>query len=454
MSGQGGTPPPSNLADSLEPAVIQSTSTSESNDLFTRLAKLLEQKMSAEMNKFEASCSVRLLSIEEGLKGVRSDLDLIKNNYNAQSQELRQGRDNGELTQEEYEDRRYSLLNEKIDLAIDSFKIRESKQVHLTQFILSQLSMHEQRNRLWSVRIQCFQDPRIPTNKITDEYVYNQIIKPSLIDAIRSGFIEDFNTSFDYNVEYSHPLPKNRGPPQFIYRFYSRKALYAFMVNKKATINAHIKSCTNTRNIVPGATPYNKAYKLKASHDLSQLNREVMSYLYGTGLVDNCKIAGLTVAFKPKGERRWYRVLNPFGCDLYSMVQPLPPLHDMVPEALANESDLLRLSIQLKKDAKTDLSVFFSDLKLDLQQLHAAVQPNHQDRTTEAEKQKSNNASQQPDIDSAMAFPHLTPSQTITNLQKTTTPAANNNQTASSASQAQRDQPSRGAKNKPKTNKT
>ena len=109
MSGQGGTPPPSNLADSLEAAVIQSTSTSESNDLYTRLAKLLEQKMSAEMNKFEASCSVRLLSIEEGLKGVRSDLDLIKNNYNAQSQELRQGRDNGELTQEEYEDRRYSL---------------------------------------------------------------------------------------------------------------------------------------------------------------------------------------------------------------------------------------------------------------------------------------------------------------------------------------------------------
>lgn len=386
----------SNLLSSTQTAVIPSTSSDTDSDLYNKLSKLIESKFSSELKKIDDTISVRFNKIESSLTGMRNDLDIIKSNYSAQLSDLKQGRDNGEISQEEFEDRRYSILNDKIDLSIQSFEARESKHVKLTQYMLTQLSMVEQRNRLWSVRIHCFQDPTTPTNKITDEHVYNKIIEPSLRQAIRSGLIQNFDTSFDYNVEYSHPLPKNRGPPQFIYRFFSRRVLYAFMTHKKSVIDAHIKGCYNNRRLAPGATPYNKALKLKASHDLSGLNRQTMTYLYESGLVDACKIQGLGVSFKPKGETKWYRVQNPYGSDLYNMVQPPPPLHEIVPDALAHQSDLFRLAFEMDKEAKTDLKKFFSDVQLDLQQLRTAAKLTTSSRMQPEPEPQKNADSQSP----------------------------------------------------------
>ena len=226
------------------------------------------------------------------------------------------------------------------------------------------------------------------------------------------------------------------------------------MLNKKDTLDAHIKRCSSIKKIPPGANFYNKSFKLKASHDLSQLNRQVMTYLYSSGVVDKCKIQGLGVAFKPKGENRWYKICNPFGSDIYEMVRPLPPLHEIVPEELAGESDLFRLAMQVEKDSKTNLSEFFSELKLDLQLLQAAVLPSKISTVTstepESEQQKPSDNTAPPSLNNPAAFPALTSQQKPKKAPKAGGNSADTN-IDGVLDQLQRDQPTRGAKNKPKS---
>ena len=227
------------------------------------------------------------------------------------------------------------------------------------------------------------------------------------------------------------------------------------MIHKKSVIDAHVKAYHNIRRIAPGAMPYNTAFKLKASHDLSGLNRQTMTYLYGTGKVDHCKVQGLGVSFKPKGENRWYRITNPFGSDLYNMVQPLPPLHEIVPDNLAQQSDLFRLAIEMEKGTKTDLKDFFSDVQLDLHQLQTAAKHSTNKMLSEHEPQEISDGQSPAQMDPTdpdnADFP-LLPSQPKTNKKKGAASRAaiddDSKTPGTSAASQNRDQLDRNAKSK------
>ncbi len=471
MPSENESPQGTNLASSLETAAgAAATSLGSNSELFSALANVIRHEVSsqitASMKKFEDNSLVRFKSIENQINSVKLDLNVIKKNYSDGIIELEKGRDSGELTKDEYTDGRINLMDQKINETIDSLAAREAKMVTLTHTLLFKISMLEQRNRLWSVKITNYQCPFVPSNEITDEHVYNTLIEPTLKHAIAKGFIKEFNTSFDFNCEYSHPIPRHRKPPVFIFRFYSRKSLYAFMINKKSIIEAHVQKCNNSEKLAAGAVSYNKDLKIKASHDLSPLNRQVMTYLYGTGAVTMCKIQGLSVSFKPKGSNKWIRILNPFGQNIYEMCKPLPSLHEIVPELAGNEADIFNIarSMDINKDFK--LTEHFKDFRLDLTRLQEVVstsysrpsEPNSEDDDVPASQSRSV-SNQLPGAaavnDNSDEFPVIATAATSTSQPTSTSSSTQGSQNTNSqlatttAAVAARGQPPRGAKKGP-----
>ena len=469
MSAENDPPPTAgiNLATSFETAVgTAATSLGSNSELFSALATVIRQEVSsqidASMKKFEDNSLVRFKSIENQINSVKFDLNVIKKNYSDGIIELEKGRDSGELTKDEYTDGRLNLMDQKINETIDSLAAREAKMVNLTHTLLFKISMIEQRNRLWSVKISNYQCPYVPSNEITDEHVYNTLIEPTLKHAIAKGFIKEFDTSFALNCEYSHPIPRRRGPPIFIFRFYSRKSLYAFMINKKSIIEAHVQKCDKNKKLAAGAVSYNKNLRIKASHDLSPLNRQVMTYLYGSGAVTMCKIQGLSVAFKPKGSNKWIRIVNPFGKNIYEMCKPLPSLHDIVPELAGNEADIFNITRSMDTDKDFKLTEYFRDFKLDLTRLQEVVstsysrlgEPNSED-DDEPASQSVSVPNQQPAAfdDRSDEFPHIATAATSISQPTSTSSSTQGSRDSnlqlaatSAAAAAARDQPPRGAK--------
>ncbi len=105
-------------------------------------------------------------------------------------------RADGTITSDECVNGKFSALEAHVTETLATLEAREAKHQKLTQHVLFNMSMMEQRNRLWSVRITGFQQPWK-----TDADCYKAIIQPTLDKAISDGFIDSFDTSMDKNIE-------------------------------------------------------------------------------------------------------------------------------------------------------------------------------------------------------------------------------------------------------------
>ena len=197
-----------------------------------KLTDLITSKVLETLQNHEKKSAVRLNNIEKSMEGlrtdfvtVRSDIDSLKSNYTDTILNIEKMRADGTITSDECLNSKFSALEAHVTETLATLEAREAKHQKLTQHVLFNMSMMEQRNRLWSVRIAGFQQPW-KNGTPTDADCYKAIIQPTLDKAISNGFIDSFDTSMDKNIEFSHPLPRKNGPPLYVYRFFSRRQLY------------------------------------------------------------------------------------------------------------------------------------------------------------------------------------------------------------------------------------
>lgn len=226
------------------------------------------------------------------------------------------------------------LESQKDDLRLHTelAESRYNSDRKLHEHHLFQTSQREQRARLHSIKIHNFQRPS-HDGPITDDLVYHLLIDPVLRDAKARGKLRYLPSHQDEIIEKSHILKSDSNAvPSFIFCFYSRNILFAFMLNKRKQVELLKKEAET----LPPSASYASAAKfkpglhLRCSHSLSPLNSKTMFFLYRHPLVSKCKVAQLQVAFMLKRTKTWFLVRNPFAQDLLSMSLPMPTYPEIV----------------------------------------------------------------------------------------------------------------------------
>ena len=143
-------------------------------------------------------------------------------------------------------------------------------------------------------------------------------------------------------------------------------------------------------------------------------------------------------------------------------VNPLPSLHDIVPELAGNEADIFNITRSMDTDKDFKLTEYFKDFKLDLTQLQEVVstsysrlsEPNSED-DDEPASQSVSVPNQQPAAfdDRSDEFPHIATAATSISQPTSTSSSTQGSRDSnlqlaatSAAAAAARDQPPRGAK--------
>ena len=224
----------------------------------------------------------------------------------------------------------------KIDKELSKMKSENSQ---FRKKVLVGLNVREQRDHNWSIRIKNWQSPLTP-EKITENLIYKQLIYPVLEIAYKNGDIDFLGDRMSSHIEQCHFLKQRDGSiPVCIFRFYSRRDLYAFMTLKRTTLemlNARINNCKDGHNI--SGYPLFKDRRIKVQHSLSHLNKNLETFVHSSGAIKRTKIAGTTLCVMRKGTNGpWRRIENPFGRSFAEMFRPL----DMAdPESLSERSPL------------------------------------------------------------------------------------------------------------------
>ncbi|MCP3667631.1 MAG: hypothetical protein GY696_34925 [Gammaproteobacteria bacterium] len=125
--------------------------------------------------------------------------------------------------------------------------------------------------------------------------------------------------------ETAHEVPKHNQPDVYHFVFFSRFALNAFLEFKFDIIKElNSKSALDSNPSYVGILKHHTDRPIRASRDLSPLNRRIMWRLYKNPLVKACKIRKLSVAFKLVNSAEWFDVLNPYASTLVGLTIPIP----------------------------------------------------------------------------------------------------------------------------------
>ncbi len=217
-------------------------------------------------------------------------------------------------------------LKQKI-IAIES---REQDHLALTKSNIFQGCRNEQRHRSWSVKIINFQNMSTEATPNL-QMIWEELILPSLQDAHSSGQLKWLPETRDAVIEHGHEtgIRKDSAQPQpFMLRFHSRSQMYSFFNNMKPHIkaleerNASIMHPDNK----PAANMVAKYFpdkKIKAISSITNMNSDLLSYLYTYSEVEHVKMLGNFLGVKIRGSNTYRKITNPFGLNLPQMMEPM-----------------------------------------------------------------------------------------------------------------------------------
>ena len=261
----------------------------------------------------------------------------------------------------------------QIDQCIESFNERMAKMQRLQVHHLCRLNEREQRSRSWSVRVHNFvdfsmtgadgtgsaaaevdksdgtyrderedqetdaakkDDSTQPPEDVepqkrkfkhkanTDAIIYEKIIRPSLEIAKQNGEIDVVPEMKDA-VEMSHPLFAGPGRiPCFIFRFHARPLMFSFLRHKAAPIKAINEANKKFDRTAAERVKFGNPQPIRVGADLTDMNRRLLTWLYGQEEISYSKISGNRVVFQRKDmPGKWYTCANPFGNTIEEMCQ-------------------------------------------------------------------------------------------------------------------------------------
>ena len=306
------------------------------------------------------------------MRGLKESIEALNIKHRDEMNDIRSIIEGETLSTEQQIAIRIVSLTKDFHNYIDNASAREKCQTMLNDYVLSQLAHREQRDRLWSIRVNNVQCPWLEKTPTSHE-VFNIIIKPVL-----QAQNPEKDIHYDNTIEYSHPLSQRvKGPRNYIFRFYSRHLLFSFMINKRRHLQSiDQRARDKTQWCSSAAVSFDGKKFIKCSHDLADTNRSLMTYLHSCGLASKTKLSGTSVAFMPAdGPQKWVKVLNSMARSHIGLITPLPPLKDII------ETDNLIVKF-MRENGQSNKDVFFkgfeSEIKSLLQDLKANKLPSIQ----------------------------------------------------------------------------
>ena len=339
-----------------------------------QMDQIVDSKVNHQLKLYESKSKInfdkQFKTVTDNISDVKKRLGIISDTYKAKIDEIEAKLSSDCLPPDENTKLQISAIEAKIDHFISIQTEKNKCDKLLTYHALFKITQREQRERGWSLRVKNWQSPWC-SKPMNTEDIYNSLFKPVLDGLIAKGDAPNFNTSYLSCIEYAHPLGSNKkGISPHIFRFHSRRTLYFFMLNKKPhmeflALRAADKNEWNDAAVVK----FDNTKKLKVSHDLAELNRSIMTFLYSSGVALKCKVTSFGVSFVPKQNQKksdkWIRICNPFSSTLEGLVTPLPPVHDLLESS--------SLILDYAKTNNSNNKDYFKDLAVDLQSLLKAA---------------------------------------------------------------------------------
>ncbi len=332
-------------------------------EVWLKMKAMIEESVSAKIKEHTDSAAESFKNVNHQLDNIGKRIEVIQGKYNKDLDDIRAQLSNPSLTTDEATDLRIKSCEKQIELYLKLRTEDRECDKFLTYHHLISAVRREQRQRSWSLRIYGYQCPwRQKTPDVVE--VYSDVIKPVLDAMIDAGQAEPFNTGFFKCVEFAHPLgPGKKGSvPPMIFRFFSRRALYLFMINKRSHLDALEKKAAD-RSLwnAAAACKYDSKIRLRVSHDLAEINRQTMSFLHKSGIAYKCKSTSSGVSFMPTGHRgKWVKVSNPFSPTVNGLVEPLPDIN-----SLLSAKSLVLSAYENNVPNQT----LFNELKIDISEL-------------------------------------------------------------------------------------
>ena len=248
-----------------------------------------------------------------------------------------------------------SNFQAQIDQSMRSFDSRVSSMQKLQVHHLLKINEREQRSRGWSCRVHNWiniketdepQDvengakddnginkddgatrdeststgensPKQRKLKRVEELIFDRLIKPALIKAKEAGDADDAPKIMKDCIEFCHKLPGRRGTsgsPAYIFRFVRRPDLFNFLKHKMPLIKE-----INDKNRKATQTSAEKVKNgefrdLRVGADLTDLNRQVLTWLHNQESILYSKVSGNRVVYQLRDQPgQWLTCLNPFA---------------------------------------------------------------------------------------------------------------------------------------------
>jgi hypothetical protein len=270
--------------------------------------------------------------INDRIDNLGSRIEGIRDNYEATIKEIRDKLTDPDLKTDEAQNLRLTAVETEVKMINELTTERNRCEDFLNYHHLIAGVSREQRSREWSIRVYNWQSPWLST-QMDAEGVYNELIKPVLDKVVAAGGSPAYPTGYHSCIEKAHPLAqRKKGITPFIFRFFSRRILYDFMLHKRDHVESLIaKAADKSLWSTASAVKYDPKNKLRVSHDLAPTNRQCMSFLHLSGLAWKCKATSVGVSFKPKGLKTgWVKVTNPFSSTLEGLVTPLPKVSSLL----------------------------------------------------------------------------------------------------------------------------
>ena len=293
------------------------------NDIKDAISQAVTESVQAYEKLQKVSSDTLSKTFLSEIRSLRDSIETLNVKHHDEMNELRTLMEGGELSSEQQIAVRVVSLTKNFENFVVNANAREKCQSTLNDYFLSQLAHREQRDRLWSIRVNNVQCPWLDKTPTSRE-VFDIVIRPVLVEQD-----PDANINYSNTIEYSHPLSQRvKGPRNYIFRFYSRHMLFQFMLNKKKHLQLLDKKARDkTGWTSAAAVSFDGKSFLKCAHDLADTNRSLMTYLHSAGIASRTKLSGTSVAFQPKdGPPKWIKVQNPMARSHIGLISPLPPL--------------------------------------------------------------------------------------------------------------------------------
>ena len=248
------------------------------------------------------------------ISSVNSQIEVLNNRLAAA--------ENENLRLQQLIDKKISESSVKIKTHVDKSDSYRKNDRKLTDFLMFQLNLREQRSRQRTLRVFNFQAGEAA---VSSQSIFELLLKPTLLLAKQQNKLRFVPDNLDELCETAHEVPKRNQPDEYLFVFYSRFALNAFLEFKFDVIKElNSKSALDSNPSYAGVLKHHTDRPIRASRDLSPLNRRIMWRLYKNPLIKSCKIRRLSVAFKLVNSTEWFDVVNPYASTLVGLTVPIP----------------------------------------------------------------------------------------------------------------------------------